>query len=70
MSTLLPGLSARRLPTPALAVNVLEVDASSGAPVLFVSPPISRYLPYETPKLMIDVVRSSSADYLVRTGLC
>jgi pimeloyl-ACP methyl ester carboxylesterase len=44
MSTLLPGVTARRLPTPGLAVNVLEVDGRNGAAVLFVHGNVSSSL--------------------------
>lgn len=36
MTTLLPGITARRVPTDRLTVNVLEVPGRTGEPVLFV----------------------------------
>lgn len=36
MTTLLPGVRARRVPTPRLTVNVLDLEDRAGAPVLFV----------------------------------
>ncbi|GAB3511343.1 alpha/beta fold hydrolase [Phytohabitans suffuscus] len=44
MSTVLPGLTARRVPTAGLTVNVLEVDGRSGPPVLFVHGNVSSSL--------------------------
>lgn len=44
MSTVLPGLSVRRLPTADLTVNVLQVDGRDGVPVLFVHGNVSSSL--------------------------
>lgn len=44
MSTVLPGLSARRVPTERLTVNVLEVDGRTGPPVAFVHGNVSSSL--------------------------
>lgn len=38
MDTVLPGISAERVPTGRLAVNVLSVPGRTGPPVLFVQP--------------------------------
>jgi pimeloyl-ACP methyl ester carboxylesterase len=43
-TTLLPGISAQRVPTPRLNQNVLEVDGARGAPVLFVHGNVSSSL--------------------------
>jgi pimeloyl-ACP methyl ester carboxylesterase len=44
MSTVLPGLSARRLPTAGPTINVLEVDGRDAPPVLFVHGNVSSSL--------------------------
>ncbi|HEY5114913.1 MAG TPA: alpha/beta hydrolase [Nakamurella sp.] len=44
MITVLPGVSARRVPTPALTVNVLEIDGRDGIPVVFVHGNVSSSL--------------------------
>jgi pimeloyl-ACP methyl ester carboxylesterase len=44
VTTLLPGLTARRVPTKRLTVNVLEVDGAAGEPVLFVHGNVSSSL--------------------------
>lgn len=44
MSTVLPGLSAQRIPTERLTVNVITVDGRTGPPVLFVHGNVSSSL--------------------------
>ncbi|HEY6500802.1 MAG TPA: alpha/beta hydrolase [Streptosporangiaceae bacterium] len=44
METLLPGISARRVPTGRLTVGVLEADGRTGSPVLFVHGNVSSSL--------------------------
>ncbi|WP_236795077.1 alpha/beta fold hydrolase [Amycolatopsis sp. GM8] len=44
MATLLPGVTARRVPTERLTVNVLEVAGRTGTPVLFVHGNVSSSL--------------------------
>jgi pimeloyl-ACP methyl ester carboxylesterase len=44
METLLPGISAERVPTSRLTVNVLSVPGRTGPPVLFVHGNVSSSL--------------------------
>jgi hypothetical protein len=44
VTTLLPGISARRVPTARLTRNVLEVAGARGTPVLFVHGNVSSSL--------------------------
>ena len=44
MDTLLPGISAERVPTSRLTVNVLSVPGRTGPPVLFVHGNVSSSL--------------------------
>ncbi len=44
MDTLLPGISAERVPTSRLTVNVLSVAGRTGPPVLFVHGNVSSSL--------------------------
>lgn len=48
MTTLLPGVIARRIDTKRLTVNVLEVEGRTGAPVLFVHGNVSSSLFWQT----------------------
>ncbi|MGA8118137.1 MAG: alpha/beta hydrolase [Actinocatenispora sp.] len=53
MRTLLPGITARRVPTGRLTVNLLEVDGRDGPPVLFVHGNVSSALFWQS--TMLDV---------------
>ncbi|MET8638675.1 alpha/beta hydrolase [Streptomyces sp. NPDC004074] len=53
MTTLLPGVSARRIATKRLTVNVLEVDGRTGAPVVFVHGNVSSSLFWQTTMLAL-----------------
>lgn len=50
---LLPGITARRVPTSRLTVNVLEGERSEGAPVLFVHGNVSSALFFQTTLLAL-----------------
>jgi pimeloyl-ACP methyl ester carboxylesterase len=53
MTTLLPGVTARRIDTKRLTVGVLEVEGRTGAPVLFVHGNVSSSLFWQTTMLAL-----------------
>lgn len=53
MTDLLPGLSARAVPTPRLEINVLEVDGRDGVPLILVHGNVSSNLFWQ--RLMLDL---------------
>lgn len=71
MDTLLPGISAERVPTSRLTVNVLSVPGRTGRPVLFVHgnvssslfwQPVMLALPEDYRPLATDLHRSGDTD--------